>query len=527
MPHPDFLSLTLLATSDIHSCIYPTNYRGGAERNEGLAKLAPLIHRERLLDPDLLLIDNGDLIQGTPLASYYAKHNRQQTHPAIRVLNHLQYDAAVIGNHEFNYGRDMLDQIVQDSNFPWLAANIVDEVSGKPVFGPPYSLHHIHGITVAIIGITTPFIAHWEQPEHIQGLQFESSLETLRRVVNAVRSNEQPDVIVAAYHGGFERDLDSGNSLEEDTGENQGYAILEAIPDIDVLITGHQHRLLAGIWKDTAIVQPGCFGEAIGKIRLGLRRSGNRWMVEEKHAELLTVDGDADPQVLILCSEDEARTQAWLDRPVGRTIGDMRIRHPLQTRIREHPFIELVNRIQMEAAGVDVSCTALLHNEAPGFSACITMREVLANYPYANTLKVLRLTGQDIREALEQSAAYFTLDKAGRPAVHPSFLAPKPQHYNYDMWEGIAYEVDLRQPIGRRIVKLHKNGLPLLHNDVCDVVMNHYRASGGGGFTLFRSKQVVREIQIDMVELIEAYLSKHPVITASCNHNWRVLAPGS
>jgi len=515
------VSVTILATSDIHSCVYPTDYRDGSEHHKGLAKLAAIIRRERETDPQLLLIDNGDLIQGTPLASYYALH-QQKIHPAIRILNHLRYDAAVIGNHEFNYGQDLLMQAVEDSNFPWLAVNITDAVTGKPAFGPPYLLRRIKDITIAIVGMTTHYIPQWEQAEHIAGLKFEDSLEALQRWVHHIRITENPDIIIAAYHGGFECDLDTGESHEAPTGENQGYAMLTTIPDIDVLITGHQHRLLAGEWNGTAVIQPGSFGQAIGKIRLDLRRSNMGWMLEGKHVELLHADCGAEADIVALCYADELLTQTWLDQPLGTTEGDMRIRDPFQARLAEHPFIELLNRVQMDAAGVDISCTALMHNEAPGFSAQITMREVMANYPYANTLKVLRLSGEDIRHALERSAAYFALDAAGRPTIARTFLTPKPQHYNYDMWEGIEYELELCRPVGQRVTKLQKDGATLLADATYDVVMNHYRASGGGGFDFFRGKPVIREIQSDMTELIAAYISKHSVIRSTCNHNWRV-----
>ncbi|GIQ70294.1 bifunctional metallophosphatase/5'-nucleotidase [Xylanibacillus composti] len=524
MPDDEHLHLTILATSDIHGSVYPTDYRSDAEQNVGLAKLAAAIRRERQLDPDLLLIDNGDLLQGTPLATYCAKHNREQIHPVIRALNHLQYDAAVVGNHEFNFGQALLRQAIRDSRFPWLAANIIDSKTGDPAFGPPYIIREVHSVKIAIVGLTTHFVPNWEQPKHIAGLHFENSLQALKRWADHIRSMEQPDVLIAAYHGGFECDLDTGVQLESATGENQGFAMLESVEGIDVMITGHQHRLIAGVWNDTAIIQPGCFGQALGKVRLKLRRSGNGWQLEERQAELIAVEGEADPQILALCREDEEQTQAWLDQPLGRTEGDLRIRDPFRARLAKHPFAELLNRIQMEASGVRISCTAFMHHEAPGFSERITMREVLANYPFANTLKVLRLSGEDIRQALERSASYFTLDADGRPAVHPSFLAPKPQHYNYDMWEGIEYELDVRRPIGQRVVKLlAAGGLPLQSDDSYDVVMNHYRASGGGGFAMFQGKPVIREIQTDMTELIAAYLAKHPVISASCSHNWRVV----
>lgn len=516
-------TLTILATSDIHGYIYPTDYRKDSDKQWGLAKLATVIKSERQLDSSLLLIDNGDLIQGSPMASYYAKEMQDQVHPAIRALNALQYDAAVIGNHEFNFGRALLDKAIRDSKFPWLTANIIDSETGEPAFGKPYVVKHVRGVKIVILGLTTSYIPNWELPEHISGLKFIDSLQAIRTWVDHIREKEKPDVLVASYHGGFERDLNSGEWLEEDTGENQGYAICKEIDGIDVLITGHQHRRLAQKLLGVAVVQPGCNGEALAKIQIHLSKTKEKWHIQQVQTELLAPSTEADKDILAFTREEEKRTQAWLDRPLGSAKGNWLISDPFQARLSEHPFVELMNRIQMEAANVRISCTAIMHNEAPGFNSQITIRDILANYPYANTLQVLRLSGDTIRLALEHSATYFTLDQEGKPTVHPSFLEPKAQHYNYDMWEGIEYELDIRRPPGKRVVKLQFEGKPLDPAATYDVVMNHYRAGGGGGYSFFQGKPVIREIQTDMADLFVDYIIQHPILEATCNHNWRIL----
>lgn len=521
---PKNKTITVLATSDIHGHLYPTDYRTHEERNFGLGKLAAMIREERRARPDLLLIDNGDLIQGSPLASYAVK-NKAEIHPAVVALNELGYDAAVPGNHEFNYGAGTLGRVVRNSLFPWLSAGIRMKNSGEPAYGKPYLIKFIGEIKVALLGVTTHYIPNWENPEHIRGLEFHDALETVKEWVPRIRREERPDVMIVAYHGGFERNLETGEAAEKITGENQGYAMCTEVDGIDVLITGHQHRFLTGMVNGVAVVQPGCNGQALAKISVDLVREQGRWLISGKRTELLRPEPgmEADKAVLASSRDLEERTQAWLDEPVGRVDGDMRLSDPLSVRLKEHPFIELVNRVQMEYAGVDVSCTALLSEASEGFGEVITRRDILTNFMYPNTLTVLRLTGRDIRAALEQTACYFAVDSDGKPAVNPAYLEPKPQHYNYDMWEGVEYTLNIARPEGSRLERLKYNGADLDDDMVLDVVMNSYRAGGGGDYEMFRGKEIIREIPIDTAELMEEYISKRGAVSAACNRNWEVI----
>ena len=517
------IHICILATSDIHGHIYPTDYRDSEDRRFGLAKLATIIEAERTSCANMLLIDNGDLIQGSPLTYHYAKFNRDLTHPAITALNHLRYDAAVIGNHEFNYGPQLLNKAVKDSHFPWLAANIVNSATGESAFGKPYLIKIIQEeIKVAVLGATTHFIPNWEHPEYIEGLQFKDALSTVKAWVEIIRRDERPDVLVVAYHGGFERALSDDHAAAVESGENQGIAMLSTVEGIDVLITGHQHLSIAEVKNGVAIVQPSNNGQSLGKVSLELTKVADSWVIRSKEAALLRPDKYADQSLLALLDDMQKQTQEWLDQPLGTATGDLTIHDPFLSRVVDHPFIEFLNRVQMDAAGVGVSCAALFSNESKGFGERITMRDILSNYMFPNTLKVLRLSGQDIKDALEKTAEYFILDSNGDLAVNPAYLDPKPQHYNYDMWEGIEYQLDISNPPGERVTQLRHEGRPLDMAAQLDVVMNNYRAAGGGDYFMFQGKTAIKEIQTDMAELLANYMMKHQVIHATCDHNWSV-----
>ncbi|MFD1954541.1 bifunctional metallophosphatase/5'-nucleotidase [Paenibacillus thailandensis] len=516
----------IMATSDIHGYIRDIDYRTNGKKDTGLAKLGSLIRQVRERGEAMLLIDNGDLLQGSPLASFAAARP-EGTHPFIQALDALGYDAAVPGNHEFNYGLPLLRQAVRDSRFPWLSANIVDESTGEPAFGPPYVVKWLEGqLKAVILGLTTHYIPNWENPRHIEGLKFRDALEAAKEWVRRIRDTERPDLLIVSYHGGFERDLETGEPTERLSGENQGYAICAEAEGIDVLVTGHQHRLIAGEVNGVAVVQPGSGGQAVGMVTVELEKSGGRWAVTAKRAELLQPDEatPADEAVMKLTGELERRTQSWLDEPIGRAEGDLRIDDPFACRLAAHPFISFVHQVQLAATGAELSNTALLSEEARGFGTNITMRDVLSNFVYPNTLTVLRLTGKDIREALEQTAAYFDMDEAGGPAVSRAYLEPKPQHYNYDMWAGIEYELNVSLPVGKRVTKLTRGGEPVADDRSFTVVMSNYRAAGGGDYDMFRGKPVVLEGADDMAVLAADYIRRHGVIRADGERNWRVVA---
>lgn len=528
MTIPNSTVLTILHTSDIHGHLYPTDYRGPGDKPLGLAKLSNLIRKERSQNPSLLLIDNGDLIQGTPFMYHYAKFDRSGEHPAARALNALGYDYAVPGNHEFNYGLGLLRQVINDSNCPWLCANIVNQSDGKPAFGKPYRIVELQeGIRIAVLGVTTHYIPNWEESAHIEGLAFVDALEAAKEWVDVIHELEHPHAVVLCYHGGFERDPATGEPTEPLTGENQGYAMCESLTGVDVLLTGHQHRLLSGEINGIAIAQPGSAGQAIAKIELEFElTTEGGWSLRKSESTLLMADdaGPADEELLSMFSEDEQKTQEWLDQPIGTTQGDLSIPDPFSARQADHAFTEFINRVQMAVTGTDISCAAIFTNEARGFGEMVTMRDIVSNYIYPNTLKVVRMSGRDIRAALEQNARYFELNEKGEGlCVSRSYLEPKPQHFNYDMWEGIEYVLDISKPPGQRVVKLERSGKPLNPDASYEVVMNSYRAGGGGNFDMLKDAPVVREIPTDMTEILAEYISKEGVIHAACDQNWRVI----
>lgn len=518
------MKITILETSDMHGFVLPTNF---TERNMNLpfsmAKARSKMDERTLLAQSkgniILKIENGDLLQGSALAYYLAKKSKSGVHDLVEVTNASGYQVGLLGNHEFNYGLNYLQSYVDQAAYPILAANVLN-ASGSPAFGPEYKIIETQGIKIAIIGFLTQYIPHWEQPATIKNLTFQSVVATAKKILPQL--HELADVVVVAYHGGFERDLNTGEPTEALTGENEGYQLLKECGHwIDAFVTGHQHREIAQHVLGVPVVQPGYRGAFVGEIELELDE--DKKVIHSTAQIHETGAMEPSKEVVSIISDISKETEDWLDTPMGQVSGEMQIKNPMLARVSEHPYIEFINKVQMEASGAKISGTALFNNEARGFGQVITMRSILTNYIYPNTLAVLRLTGADLKAALERTAGHLERDEQGDIIFSPRFVTPKPEYYNYDMYEGIDYTIDLTQPIGHRIVALTFEGHTITAQEQLDVVVNQYRAVGGGNYDMFDASKIVKEITVDMTELIAEYLKKHPVIEATVNHNFKII----
>ncbi len=518
------MKIRIFETSDMHGFILPTNYTESVmDLPFGMAKARTMMDylsaEAEMAGEVVLKIENGDILQGSALAYYLAKQVKNGLSHLTEVTNSFGYDLGLLGNHEFNYGRSYINSYVSQTNYPILCANVLNE-EGQPAFGDAYKIFEKKGIKIAVLGLLTQYVPHWEHPTTIKGLTFKSIVETAKEYLPKL--HELADIVVVAYHGGFESSLETGKPEEALTGENEGYQLLtECSSLIDAFVTGHQHRELAQSVLGVPIVQPGYRGANVSDICLELDEN---LKVISSTAEIHSVaDVKASEEVVSIISPINNEAEAWLDTPMGKVTGDMTIKDPDLARLIEHPYIEFINKVQIEASGAKVSGTALFNNESLGFGETITMRDILTNYIYPNTLAVLRITGADMKGALEITANHLSLDAQGKIIFNPDFVNPKPQFYNYDMYEGIDYTFDLTKKFGYKVTRLEFEGKEVLPDDSLDIVVNQYRAVGGGNYPMFKASKIISEITVDMTELIGNYLKKHPVIEATSNHNFHIV----
>src|SRR5437762_9258356 len=238
---PERVHITILSTTDLHGNILPKDYYTDKPEGRGLAKIATLIGKVRKENPNLMLLDSGDTIQGTPLEFYHNKKHNQPPDPMMLIMNTLGYDAMAVGNHEYNFGLQVLEKARSEAKFPWLSANTYNKGTAKTHY-VPYIVKEIAGVRIGVLGLTTPGIPNWDNPQNYEGLEFHEPLQEARKWVPILRTKERVDVVVVAMHMGLEEDLDTGViNPGQVTNENQALAIARSVPGINLILMGHTH----------------------------------------------------------------------------------------------------------------------------------------------------------------------------------------------------------------------------------------------------------------------------------------------
>lgn len=475
--------LSICVTSDLH---------GRLDRFEEIAQ------HIKHIKPDIL-IDNGDFLQGS-LTTYYYDLVKPGPHPMIASANNLGYDAAVFGNHEFNYPPDKIESMRKQCKFPWIAGNIGH-------FAKPYILKVVKGKKVAVVGIVTHATPNWDEQLYTSHLPFSDAYTAASHWVRYVREVENADIVILSYHGGFTRHPETGAPFAQENGENQGNQLLE-IPGVDILITGHQHLEITSVVKGIPIIQPGANGSCFGHITYNLED-------EESHDVTLH-------HIARTTERYPLEVGKWLTERVGYTDIDFRYKGLLPSRLKNHAFVDFMHDIQLDATGAQLSVVELLYHEHGGFTGEITHLDILKNFSRPNTLKVMKLTGADIKEALEQCAAVFAVDAQQNIDftlnVYPDTLAP----YVYDFWGGLDYEFIISEPVGSRVQNMKYNGIPVTTEMTFNVAMNSYRATGAD-FPMFRNKPVLAETNDIIPELMMNYIREHSPLSHRRHGHFQVM----
>jgi 2',3'-cyclic-nucleotide 2'-phosphodiesterase/3'-nucleotidase len=512
----------MLVTSDLHGQLVPLSTNGPDQEPSGLSVISSILSKFRT--EHTITLDLGDTIQGSPMMAFHQQNRKKYPMPAAVLFNHLGIDFFVPGNHDFNYGRHYLDDFINRLTVTEpLCGNIVD-FQNRPAFGKPYAIiADDNGPRIAVIGMTTHYIPNWERQSHITHLRFLDAFETTKKWVEYVKRIEDPQLIVVAYHGGFEKDLETFEPYIADTGENQGSRMLEEIPGIDILITGHQHRSLVKTIRGTLVIQPEFNGRAVAVIDV-LFTKKDVWTVEEKSAVLEKARNyQSDPVCENLIEPLRSDTEVYLDTPIGKTRSDdLRINDLFLARQDKHKIVTFINQVQLKKTKAQLSCCSL-GNQATGFPRTIRIRDVLSTYVFPNSLVVLKIDGKNLLAALEKNAEYFALDESGQIVANPKYSYPKVEHYNYDMFDGIDYVIDVARPVGHRIVSCNYQGKPVEEGQYFSLAMNNYRATGGGEFWMYRHLDVIKEVNQDIADLIMAHIRRHQTIDVDDVKNIRVI----
>ncbi|HEX6346039.1 bifunctional metallophosphatase/5'-nucleotidase [Umezawaea sp.] len=559
-------TLTVMGTTDLHGNVFNWDYFADKEFDDsghndiGLAKISSLVTavRQQHGEHRTLLLDAGDTIQGTPLAYYYAKVEpitRRRVHPMAAAMNAIGYDAAALGNHEFNYGIPLLRTFERQLRFPLLGANAIDESTGRPAF-TPYTVKTVWRtgtapLRVGILGLTNPGIAIWDKANVEGRMSFPGLVEQAKVWVPRMR-RAGVDLVIVSAHSGADTSSSYGDALPYP--ENAATLVAEQVPGIDAILVGHAHveipqRLVANrtTGKQVLITEPLFWGKRLSLMDFDLTwapRGG--WTLRASRSQVLNSNTvPEDPKIVRLLTADHAKVVTYVNSKVGTNKQAMSAATARYEDVAALDFINHVQAVEVKKAlpsnTLPVLALAAPFNRAAAIPAGdVSVRDVAGLYIFDNTLLAVRLTGAQLKDYLEFCARYFKQVTTAGPHPADSITnAPTPTapggtpDYNYDVAAGLdaplTYDIDIAQPVGTRITGLSYAGTPVTPTQEFAVAVNNYRQSGGGGFphistapVLLNQQQEIRQLMIDWVRQTGEI---DPTTFAATN--WRLTANGT
>jgi 2',3'-cyclic-nucleotide 2'-phosphodiesterase/3'-nucleotidase len=515
------VTLTFIETSDIHGMIYPYDFVNARPTATSLAQVASLIAEERAANPNVVLLDNGDSLQGSPVVYYYNFEKTDGPHIWSQVTNYLAYDAVSVGNHDIEAGHAVYDKLYEEMQASVICANAV-KPNGEPYF-TPYAIIEKSGVKIAVLGLTSPKIPDWLPPQFWTGMEFEDMVESAKKWVPVIMEKEKPDVLVGLFHAGV--DYTYGNvTADTKFNENAAQLVAQKVPGFDIVFVGHDHSGWDGLGWDPAtkkkveVKDPNgktvyIFGALNAARKVPVVNLMLDWNEETKAWDKRVRGGLIDiaqykPEAEFMAKFDESSkgVKAWVDRPIGKMDGVITTRDSM---FGDSAFVDLIHRIQLELskdpaiglAAADISFAAPLSADAKiptSADGTLYVRDMFNLYVYENFLYTMTMTGQQVKDFLEYSYEYwfttmpndgnhiinFQKDKEGKLVFDTRTNMPltATRYYNYDSAAGINYVVDISQPAGKRVsIYSMADGRIFNPRTTYTVAINSYRGSGGGG----------------------------------------------
>jgi 2',3'-cyclic-nucleotide 2'-phosphodiesterase (5'-nucleotidase family) len=520
------VDLVVATTTDVHGRITAWDYYANrSEAIRGLTRAATIVDSVRAANPGrVILLDAGDLLQGNPLAYVAAKVSRDRANPIIAAMNAMQYDAAAIGNHEYNYGVPYLDSAVRQAKFPFLSANTYRvDPAGVHAYRP-WTIVERAGIKVGIVGATTPGVMLWDA-ENVRGRV------RLGDIVPAVRDAAQEarragaDIIIVTVHSGLNEPSSYDTVTTGVPSENVAARIASEVPGIDLVLYGHSHKEVRGSTIGrTLLIQPKNWATSVDVAHLVVSRVDGGWRVTERRSDLVQAAGHAEsPTVLAATDAIHRETVAYVTTPIGSTTERWTAD---SARLKDTPLIDFMLETERKAAGSDLASTAAFSTEAAMGPGPITIAQVAQLYPYDNTLRAVRITGKQLRDYLEFSSRYY---KTIASPTSPLETEPDIPGYNFDIVSGVDYAIDVSKPVGLRVIKLEYKGVPVRDSDTFTMALNNYRQTGGGGYAMLNGAPVVYDKQQEIRQLLIDEVKRRGAIRQSdyFTQNWTLVrGPG-
>jgi 2',3'-cyclic-nucleotide 2'-phosphodiesterase/3'-nucleotidase len=545
------VTLKVIETSDVHGHFFPHDFMENKPLTGTLSRASTYISRERQkYGSNLLLIDNGDILQGQPCVYWSNYVMPENENLSASVINYLRYDAETVGNHDIEPGHDVYDKWIREVRCPLLGANIVEKdqpaadiLNGRPfeVYNglKPYSVHYKDGVKICIIGMLTPSIPHWLNKSIWKGMEFQEMVSCAKKWIKYIKEYEQPDLIFGLFHSGRDGGIVDDNGAEE----NATAAVAREVPGFDIIFFGHDHQV-HNEWitnvegKRVLIIDPSCYVQNVAEAEIQLTYTNGHLTKKNIKGDIVSVrDEQVDEQMVSHFQKDIDQINTYVSRKIGR------FESPIYTResfFGNSAFTDLIHNLQMQISHADVSFNAPLSFNTVINAGDVTQADMFKLYRFENLLFVLRMTGEEIRKHLEFSYDMWT-NTMTSPNDHALRLNKDSKEdqqrtgfeyytFNFDSACGIDYEVDLTKPDGQKVRILQmSNGQPFDEKKWYKVVMNSYRANGGGEL-LTRGAGIPKDSLDDRVisytckdqrHYLTLEIERMGTINPQPNHNWR------
>lgn len=535
------VKLKIVETSDVHGNFYPYDFVRRHPSAGSLARVYTWVQQERRRFGDnLILLDNGDILQGQPSAYYYNYIDTVSPHLTAEMLNFMAYDAGNMGNHDIETGRAVFDRWTGDCRFPVLGANILDTATGKTHL-KPYVVLEREGVKIAVLGMITPAIPMWLSENLWPGLRFEDMETAARKWIPFIREQEKPDVIIGLFHAGKNAVWMGGKYRD-----NASVEVASRVPGFDVVLAGHDHaracfKVANEAGDSVLVVNPANNAVTVGDVEITLTLRGGK--VTDKLVEGRLTDVGAlepSPEFMQHFAGQYDAIQAFVSKKIGR------FTQPISTRpayFGPSAFVDLIHRLQLEIGKAEISLAAPLSFDARIEAGDIYVSDMFNLYKYENMLYTMSLSGKEIRGALEMSYALWTnqMHSPGDPLLllressvsgaeertffqHPS--------YNFDSAAGIIYTVDITRPAGQKVTILSMaDGTPFDENRMYKVAVNSYRGNGGGelltkgaGISQEELKsRILFSTDKDLRYYLMQYIEQRQIVTPRSLDQWKFI----
>ncbi len=542
------VNIKVVETTDVHGAIYPYNFQSGEKTLGSLSQVSTYLNQERSnKNQSVLLLDNGDILQGTPAVYYFNFEKPNSKHLYAKVMNYLKYNVGTIGNHDIETGHAVYDKFRKELNFDWMAANAVDVRTGKPYF-KPYYVTTVKGIKIAVLGMITPAIPKWLPPSIYKNIEFEDMVETAKKWVAVIMENEKPDILIGLFHSGVEYSY-GGSTADTYRNENASQIVAEQVPGFDVVFVGHDHhgwnKWVTNIdGKKVLILGATSSARNIATANFSINK--NITNSKKVTGKIVTMKNYNPDKKFIATFHDEfEEVKKYVSRPLGKFTSSISTSGAL---FGSSAFTDLINTVQLELSGADISFTAPLAFTTNIDSGEIYVKDMFALYRYENLLYTMKLSGKEIKGYLEYTANLwfsqmknkndyllkFKKDKNGKVIFsertgHPELYD---RSYNFDAAAGINYTIDISKPVGSRVtIESMADSSKFDYNKFYKVAVNSYRGNGGGGHLVKGAKipknelakRILHSTEKDLRYYMMKWIEKKGIVNPKRLNNWKVI----